>query len=63
MPEQTSFGKHIGANELKFPDNLEEIVTKGVQNAKKAVEETGKDGLRCTRCGSDRKAFKATWHT
>ena len=24
----------FGANELKFPDNLEEIVTKGVQNAK-----------------------------
>lgn len=27
----------FGANELKFPDNLEEIVTKGVQNAKKRL--------------------------
>ena len=48
----------FGANELKFPDNLEEIVTKGVQNAKKAVEETGKDGYVALDVGPTGKLLK-----
>ena len=32
----------FGANRLKYPDNLEEIVTKAVEHAKKARELTGR---------------------
>ena len=28
----------FGANEFKYPDNLEEIVEAGIRNAKKAIE-------------------------
>ena len=48
----------FGANSLKFPDNLEEIVTKGVQNAKLAVEETGKDGYVALDIGPTGKLLK-----
>lgn len=32
---------HLVPNRLKYPDNLEEIVTKAVEHAKKARELTG----------------------
>ncbi|MCB7542646.1 homocysteine S-methyltransferase family protein, partial [Tyzzerella nexilis] len=32
----------FGANRLKYPDNLEEIVTKAVEHAKKARKLTGR---------------------
>ena len=48
----------FGANSLKFPDNLEEIVTKGVQNAKKAVEETGGNGYVALDIGPTGKLLK-----
>ena len=38
--------------------HLEEIVTKGVQNAKKAVEETGKDGYVALDVGPTGKLLK-----
>ena len=34
----------FGANRLKFPDNLKEIVTAGVENARFARHEAGRDG-------------------
>ncbi len=48
----------FGANSLKFPDNLEEIVTTGVQNAKKAVEETGGNGYVALDVGPTGKLLK-----
>lgn len=48
----------FGANSLKFPDNLEEIVTTGVQNAKKAVEETGGKGYVALDVGPTGKLLK-----
>ncbi len=48
----------FGANSLKFPDNLEEIVTIGVQNAKKAVEETGGKGYVALDVGPTGKLLK-----
>lgn len=48
----------FGANSLKFPDNLEEIVIAGVQNAKKAVEETGKDGYVALDVGPTGKLLR-----
>ncbi len=48
----------FGANSLKFPDNLEEIVTIGIQNAKKAVEETGGKGYVALDVGPTGKLLK-----
>ena len=48
----------FGANRLKYADNLEEIVATGVQNAKAAVEECGKDALVALDMGPTGKLLK-----
>lgn len=48
----------FGANEFKFPDNLEAIVEAGIVNAKKAVELAGKKAYVALDMGSLGKLLK-----
>ena len=48
----------FGANGLKFADKVEEIVAAGVQNAKAAVAECGKDALVAVDIGPTGKLLK-----
>ena len=48
----------FGANGLKFADKVEEIVATGVQNAKAAVAECGKDALVAVDIGPTGKLLK-----
>ena len=48
----------FGANEFKYPDNLEEIVEAGIRNAKKAIEEAGRKAYVALDMGSTGKLLK-----
>lgn len=48
----------FGANEFKFPDNLEEIIEAGVKNAKKAIVEAGTNAVVGLDMGSLGKLLK-----
>ena len=48
----------FGANALKYPDNLEEIVASGVENAKKAVAECGRKAYVALDMGPTGKLLK-----
>ena len=48
----------FGANGLKFPDNLEEIVAAGVKNAKQAVAESGREAFVALDLGPTGKLLK-----
>lgn len=48
----------FGANEFKFPDNLEEIVEAGIANAKKAVELAGRRAYVALDMGSTGKLLR-----
>ena len=48
----------FGANGLKYKDNLEEIVTAGVQNAKKAVDACGRKAFVALDMGPTGKLLK-----
>lgn len=48
----------FGANGLKFTENLKDIVAAGVQNAKAAVKECGKDALVALDIGPTGKLLK-----
>ena len=52
------FANTFGANRLKFTNNLEEIVVAGVQNAKTAVTECGKEALVALDIGPTGKLLK-----
>lgn len=48
----------FGANIFKYPDNLEEIITLGIKNAKKAVADSGKNAYVALDIGSLGKLLK-----
>ncbi len=48
----------FGANSLKFPENLEEIVTAGIKNAKAAVTESGREAFVALDLGPTGKLLK-----
>ncbi len=48
----------FGANRLKFPENIGEIVKSGVKNAREAVAESGKDALVALDLGPTGKLLK-----
>lgn len=48
----------FGANEYKFPDNLEQIIEAGIHNAKDAIQESGKDCAVALDIGSLGKLLK-----
>lgn len=48
----------FGANALKFPDNLEEIVSAGVVNARRAVKESGREAYVALDVGPTGKLLK-----
>ena len=48
----------FGANRLKFPENIREIVTAGVRNAKEAVAESGKEAYVALDLGPTGKLLK-----
>lgn len=48
----------FGANRLKFGDNLEEIVTAGIKNARTAVEQSGREAYVALDIGPTGKLLK-----
>lgn len=48
----------FGANRLKFGDNLEEIVTAGIKNARTAVEQSGREAYVALDMGPTGKLLK-----
>lgn len=48
----------FGANRLKFVDNLEEIVTAGIKNARTAVEQSGREAYVALDIGPTGKLLK-----
>ncbi len=48
----------FGANGLKFPENVEEIVRAGIKNAKEAVAESGKEAFVALDLGPTGKLLK-----